>query len=132
MTYYCTLKKEDNVYYVEFPDLPNVFTFGETKEKAIEMAGEALNGVLESEITRGIHIPLPSFISEYPVEVEPNIAFSLMLRKNRGKKTQNEIADKLNISYQQYQQLENPQKANPTLKTIAKLQKILDYKFVTF
>ncbi|MGI5172235.1 type II toxin-antitoxin system HicB family antitoxin [Treponema sp. OMZ 840] len=132
MTYYCTLKKEDNVYYVEFPDLPNVFTFGETKEKAIEMAGEALNGVLESEITRGIHIPLPSFISEYPVEVEPNIAFSLMLRKNRGKKTQNEIADKLNISYQQYQQLENPKKANPTLKTIAKLQKILDYKFVTF
>ena len=86
MTYYCTLKKEDNVYYVEFPDLPNVFTFGETKKKAIKMAAEALNGVLESEITRGIHIPLPSFISEYPVEVEPNIAFSLMLRKNRGKK----------------------------------------------
>lgn len=132
MTYYCTLKKEDNVYYVEFPDLPNVFTFGETKKKAIKMAAEALNGVLESEITRGIHIPLPSFISEYPVEVEPNIAFSLMLRKNRGKKTQSEIADKLNISYQQYQQLENPKKANPTLKTIVKLQKIFDYRFVTF
>ena len=55
-----------------------------------------------------------------------------MLRKNRGEKTQSKIADKLNISYQQYQQLENPRKANPTLRTIAKSQKIFDYKFVSF
>ena len=66
------------------------------------------------------------------MEVEPNIAFALMLRKRRGEKAQSEIADKLNISYQQYQQLENPRKANPTLRTIAKLQKIFDYKFVSF
>ena len=93
---------------------------------------EALNGVLESETTRGIAVPSPAFQSEYAVEVEPNIAFALMLRKRRGEKTQSEIADKLNISYQQYQQLENPKKANPTLRTIAKLQKIFDYKFVSF
>ena len=132
MTYYCTLKQEDNVYYVAFPDLPEVFTFGNTEQEALEMAAEALNGVLESETARGISIPLPAFQSEYAVEVEPNIAFALMLRKRRGEKTQSEIADKLNISYQQYQQLENPRKANPTLRTIAKLQKIFDYKFVSF
>ena len=132
MTYYCTLKKEDNVYYVAFPDLPEVFTFGNTEKEALEMAAEALNGVLESETARGISIPLPAFQSEYAVEVEPNIAFALMLRKRRGEKTQSEIADKLNISYQQYQQLENPRKANPTLRTIAKLQKIFDYQFVSF
>ena len=72
------------------------------------------------------------FISEYAVEVEPNIAFAIMLRKNRGNKTQIEVADKLNISYQQYQNLENPKKTNPTLKTIAKLQKIFNYKFINF
>ena len=132
MTYYCTLKQEDNVYYVAFPDLPEVFTFGNTEQEALEMAAEALNGVLESETARGISIPLPAFQSEYAVEVEPNIAFALMLRKRRGEKTQSEIADKLNITYQQYQQLENPRKANPTLRTIAKLQKIFDYKFVSF
>ena len=55
---------------------------------------------MESEIVRGISIPLPAFQSEYAVEVEPNIAFALMLRKRRGEKTQSEIADKLNISYQ--------------------------------
>ncbi|WP_252507815.1 hypothetical protein [Treponema denticola] len=36
------------------------------------------------------------------------------------------------MSYQQYQNLENPKKTNPTLKTIAKLQKIFDYKFINF
>ena len=100
MTYYCTLKQEDNVYYVAFPDLPEVFTFGNTEQEALEMAAEALNGVLESETTRGIAVPPPAFQSEYAVEVEPNIAFALMLRKRRGEKTQSEIADKLNISYQ--------------------------------
>ena len=109
-----------------------MFTFGNTEKEALEMAAEALNGVLESEIARGIAVPPPTFRSEYAVEVEPNIAFALMLRKRRGEKTQSEIADKLNISYQQYQRLENPRKANPTLRTIAKLQKIFDYKFVSF
>jgi len=93
-----------------------VFTFGNTEKEALEMAAEVLNGVLESETARGISIPLPAFQSEYAVEVEPNIAFALMLRKRRGEKTQSEIADKLNISYQQYQQLENPKKANLTLR----------------
>lgn len=132
MTYYCTLKKEDGVYYVAFPDLPHVFTFGNTKKEALEMAGEVLNGVLESEVSRGIKIPAPCFSAGYAVEVEPNITFALMLRKNRGDKTQSEMAEKLNISYQQYQRLENPKKTNPTLKTIAKLQKIFDYKFISF
>ena len=93
-----------------------MFTFGNTEKEALEMAAEVLNGVLESETARGISIPLPAFQSEYAVEVEPNIAFALMLRKRRGEKTQSEIADKLNISYQQYQQLENPKKANLTLR----------------
>ena len=48
------------------------------------MAAEALNGVSESETSRGISMPLPVFRSEYAVEVEPNIAFALMLRKRRG------------------------------------------------
>jgi len=106
MTYYCTVKKEGTVYYVAFPDLPHVFTFGNTEKEALEMAAEALNGVLESETARGISIPPPVFHSEYAVEVEPQIAFALMLCKKRGDKTQSDTTDKLNIPYQQYQQAE--------------------------
>ena len=93
MTYYCTVKKEGTVYYVAFPDLPHVFTFGNTEKEALETA-------------RGISIPPPVFHSEYAVEVEPQIAFALMLCKKRGDKTQSDTTDKLNIPYQQYQQAE--------------------------
>ncbi len=55
---------------------------------------------MESEIVRGISIPLPEFQLEYAVEAELHIEFALMLPKKRGEKTQSEIADKLNISYQ--------------------------------
>ena len=34
--------KEDNCYWVEFPDLPGCFTQGETLEEAFRMAKEAL------------------------------------------------------------------------------------------
>ena len=70
------------------------------KKTTLEMATKAGNGILESEIVRGISIPLPEFQLEYAVEAELHIEFALMLPKKRGKKTQSEIADKLNISYQ--------------------------------
>ena len=129
MTYYCTLKQEDNVYH--FPDLPEVFIW-EYWKRSLGDGCRSIKWSLGKWDLTG-NIDAAACISlEYAVEVEPNIAFALMLRKRRGEKTQSEIADKLNISYQQYQQLENPRKANPTLRTIAKLQKIFDYQFVSF
>jgi len=44
--------------------------------------------------------------------------------------TQEQIAEILNISYQSYQRFENPSKANPTLKTIARLEEILDENLI--
>ncbi|MCX5827041.1 MAG: helix-turn-helix transcriptional regulator [Deltaproteobacteria bacterium] len=44
-----------------------------------------------------------------------------MLRKLRAGHTQQEIAHKLKISFQAYQRLENPRKANPTIKTLEKV-----------
>jgi len=39
----------------------------------------------------------------------------------RGNRTQQEIARNLKISFQVYQRLENPRKANPTIKTLEKV-----------
>ena len=86
---------------------------------------------MESEIVRGISIPLPEFQLEYAVEAELHIEFALMLPKKRGEKTQSEIADKLNIFISVITITENPEKTNPALR-IAKLQKIFDYRFVSF
>jgi antitoxin HicB len=49
------------------------------------------------------------------------IAVALQLRELRGDKSQTEIARKLGLTYQAYQRLENPQRANPTLKTLERI-----------
>ncbi len=38
--------------------------------------------------------------------------------------TLTDVADKLGVKYQVYQKLENPETANPTLKTLKKIEKV--------
>jgi len=42
-----------------------------------------------------------------------------------------EVADKMGVKYQVYQKLENPRTANPTLKTLKKLETIFGQEIVT-
>lgn len=124
MVYYCRLVEEDGVYSVEFPDVPNAITIGHSVDEALAMAAEALNGVLESDVSRGF--PLPNTAMSpgeglYPIAVEPHIVVAWELRKLRGDLPQSEIAARLGLSYQAYQRLENPRKGNPTVKTLEKV-----------
>ncbi|MBI2355346.1 MAG: type II toxin-antitoxin system HicB family antitoxin [Deltaproteobacteria bacterium] len=119
--------KEDDVFLVTFPDLENVVTFGATIEEALLNAEDALNGCLASDFERNFSIPEPSGISGediHPITVAPHVAVAIMLRKLRADASQAEIARKLNIAYQVYQRLENPRKANPTLKTLEKIARV--------
>jgi antitoxin HicB len=121
MVYYCTIKKEGNEYIAQFPDMTNVVTCGFTHDEALAMAKEALEGCLESDISHGKEIPPPTYTDGYPVTVASHIALSLRLRELRGGQSQTNIAQKLGLSYQAYQRLENPRKANPTVKTLEKI-----------
>lgn len=124
LQYPAKIKKSEGVYLVAFPDFENINTWGETLDQALKNAEEALNGCLESDFERGFQIPDPSAKKGrnfYAIPVKPHIAVSLMLRKLRADRTQKEIARKLKISFQVYQRLENPRKANPTLKTLEKV-----------
>ena len=121
MVYYCTIKKEGNEYIAQFPDMTNVVTCGFTHDEALVMAKEALEGCLESDISHGKEIPPPTYTDGYPVTVASHIALSLRLRELRGGQSQTNIAQKLGLSYQAYQRLENPRKANPTVKTLEKI-----------
>lgn len=126
MLYYCILEKdkESGGFTVFFPDVPGAITEGNTKDEALFYAWEALNGVLESMIGRGLDLP-PVKTEKgrelYPVEVEPHIITAWQLRKLRGNRPQSEIARRLGLSYQAYQRLENPVKGNPTIKTLEKV-----------
>ena len=126
MVYQCRLVEEDGVLSVEFPDVPNAITIGQTVDEALAMASEALNGVLESDIAHGFPLPDAATGSGkglYPVEVEAHILVAWELRKLRGDLSQSEIAARLGIPYQSYQRLENPTKGNPTVKTLERVAK---------
>jgi antitoxin HicB len=126
MVYYCEIEKESNRYIVRFPDMPNVKTCGESREEALFMAEDALNAVLESEVEHGFSTRPPVYKNGYPIPVAANILLSLQLRQLRGKLSQTDVAKKLGMTYQSYQRLENPRKANPTIKTLEKIARVYD------
>ena len=124
MVYNCKIEKEGDMLIAQFPDMSNIQTFGYTEEEALAMAKEALDGCLESDISRGNEIPPPAYSGGHPVPVASHIALSLRLRELRGSQSQTDIAKKLGLSYQAYQRLENPRKANPTVKTLEKIARV--------
>lgn len=125
-----TYDKEDKSFLVKFPDLEGCLTEGETLDDALKNAKEALSGYLASIFERGFTIPEASQLKGkniYLIEPEPEVSTPIMLRKIREglKINQIEAAKRLGISYQAYQRLENPNKCNPTIKTLEKVAKIL-------
>lgn len=57
--------KEDESYWVEFPDLKGCNTYGSTIPESMEMAQEALTGYLLSLLEHGDTIASPSDISSF-------------------------------------------------------------------
>ena len=121
MVYHCNIEEEGKEYVAEFPDMPNIVTCGFSREEALAMAKEALDGCLEADISHGNIIPKPAFKKGYPITVANHIAVAMQLRELRGEHSQTDIAKKLGLSYQAYQRLENPRKSNPTIKTLERI-----------
>ena len=124
MTYSAKITKQEGTHLVSFPEFPNVNTYGDTLASALANASEALNGAIESDFERGFDLPKPKAHrgkSYHDIVVLPHIEIAYRLRKLRRGRPQTEIARKLNVSYQAYQKLENPQRCNPTVKTLEKI-----------
>jgi antitoxin HicB len=120
--------KQDGCYLVEFPNLPGCLTYGDTLEEAKLNAAEALTGYLESIDLRKMEVPRPKKIKAndiYYIEPDKRVAFALWLKIKRMEKglTQKKAAEMLKVNFQSYQKYENLNSANPTLKTILKIEK---------
>ena len=127
--------KTDNGYNVRFPDLPGCFTCADSLEDAKKMAKEALTGYLTVIDLKKMKIPEPSEIEGdniYLIEPEKNVAFAIWLRKHREYLglSQIDVAKRLGVKYQTYQRFEDPNKANPTLNTIVRLEKVFNEQLV--
>jgi len=124
MEFYATLEKSEGCYIISFPEFPNINTYGETKDEALQMASEALNTCLETDFERGFSLPERKVYKSkkyYPIKVLPHIEIAYTLRELRKNRSQEAIARELGITYQAYQKLENPRKCNPTIKTLERI-----------
>ena len=129
-------KAAEGGYLVEFIDIPSCITEGDTLEEAKVMAKEAISAMLYSLDSRKMTIPEPSTIKGkgiYYIEPELKIAFAITLKKERERLglSQKDVAERLNVNWTYYQRIENPRKTNPTLKTIEKLQKVFNRRFIS-
>jgi antitoxin HicB len=125
--------KTDSCYLVEFLDLPGCLTYGRTIAEALDNAREALTGYLESIDLRKMSIPGPSALpgkNVHSISPDIQVSFAIWLKIKRAEHgyTQKDMAQLLNINLQSYQKYENPRKTNPTLKTIARVEKVLKEK----
>jgi antitoxin HicB len=132
-----TYSNKDKCWYVESPGFySGILTYGNTLEEAKKMAAEAVSGILESYLEHGDDFTIPDMSNHpdwYEIEPEPELAFVLWLRSMRKSRnmTLADVANKMGVKYQVYQKLENPKMANPTLKTLKKLEQIFDTELIS-
>jgi transcriptional regulator with XRE-family HTH domain/predicted RNase H-like HicB family nuclease len=119
MEYVAKLSPEGRRWLVEFPDCPGCQTFGRTKDEAIVMAAEALEGWLETHLEYGDAPPRPASHRGVPIRVRPRLDVAIQLRWLRDDLglTQRALAARVGVSQQQVAKLENPD-GNPTIGTL--------------
>lgn len=128
-------QETDGGYSVFFIDLPGCMTQGDSREDARRMTQEALTGYLEVIDQYEDILPEPTHPTAQDIEyISPDIrvAFAIELRKERLQRglSQEKMAKSAGIKTTQYQRLEDPHSANPTLSTIDKIQKALGCTFI--
>jgi antitoxin HicB len=125
-----------HMWYVEAPGFcEGIMTYGESLAQAKDMASDAITALIESYIGRQIPVEVPAASDApdiYLIEPAPSVSFALWLREKRKASgmTLTDVADKLGVKYQVYQKLEDPSKTNPTLKTLAKLEKVFGERLI--
>lgn len=122
LVYPAKVTTENNGFVVNFRDLPNVFTEGDTYEEALFNAQEVLDMLLLDMAQDTVNIPNPSVCrkDEVPVTVSPEVAVPVLLYKLRlaHHQTMADVARSMGVSYQNYQQIESGK--NITLKSLTR------------
>ncbi len=123
MQYIARFTREGGRWLVGFPDCPGCQTFGESKEEALEMASEALEGWLETSLAYGDVPPRPrTRRGGVPIDVRAGLDVAIQLRWLRDKLglSQAELAKRIGVSQQQIAKLEKSS-SNPTIRTLVEV-----------
>lgn len=122
---------EDGFLFVQFIDLEDTFTQGETLEEAAYNASEVLSAMLAYRLEKNQEIPEPSPcpVKGYMASPSPEVQAALLLRKARGNKTLTELANAMKTSWPAVQRLEDPHHW-PSLKQLDKAARALGKRLI--
>lgn len=127
---YAATPQESGGFFVQFPDIEEAITEGDTLEDAAFNAAEVLTGVLAYRLDHGQAIPQPSEPEGRPV-VSPNAAVQavMILREARGGRPIAELARGLDTSWAAAQRLDDPHHW-PSLKQLDRAARVLGKRLV--
>ena len=112
-------RQKDGTFFVQFVDLPDTFSEGQTKEEALFNAVEVLSAMLAWRLDESKDVPAPSQRVKGVQYVAPDAKTqaAMLLRLARGERTLSDLARALETSWPAAKRLENPTHW-PSLKTL--------------
>lgn len=128
---YTATLESDGVYFVQFHDLEEGITQGETLEEAAFNAAEVLTGVLAYRLDHSQEVPEPSEIKTGDFLASPGVEVqaALLLRKARAGRSLSDLANVMKTSWPAVQRLENPYHW-PTLKQLDRAARALGKRLI--
>ena len=125
--------QDDGGLLVQFIDLTDTFTEGDTLDQALFNAIEALSGMVSWHLDKEHILPVPTVglvdADVYYVTPDAKTQSALLLRAARGERSFTDLALALETSWPAAKQLEN---ANhwPSLKTLDRAARVLGKRLV--
>ena len=68
-----TFDKSDNRFFVQFLDIPEAITEGESEEEALFNASESLTLAIEGRLEEGAEVPQPSQCTKHQKLISPSV-----------------------------------------------------------
>ena len=124
-------KQEDGSFLVQFVDLPDTFTEGQTKDEALFNAVEVLSAMLAWRLDEAKDVPAPSSKVKNAHYIAPDAKTqaAMLLRLARGERSLSELARALETSWPAAKRLEDPTHW-PSLKTLDRAAAALGRRLV--
>lgn len=138
MVYHFKIHKEKTGYWAECIEIKGCLTQADDLSSLDNNIKEALHLTLDEPQSSRVIFPLPNKNIKIGrnirgIEVEPNVAFALLLRQYRLQKGLTQVQMKERLQFKNlfsYQKLEMSKFANPTLKSLKKIKEALpDFPF---
>ena len=123
--------QDDGTYLVQFVDLPDTFTEGQTREEALFNAVEVLSAMLAWRLDEARDVPAPSqkVKGVHYIAPDAKTQAAMLLRVARGERSLSDLARALETSWPAAKRLEDPSHW-PSLKTLDRAAAALGKRLV--